>query len=47
MIHNSCEIHEIDSADLLQPGPRILEGVKQISAIIDQWRRKSSGAKTG
>jgi iron complex transport system substrate-binding protein len=36
----SGEVHEIDSADILQPGPRVLEGIKQMSAIIDQWRRK-------
>jgi iron complex transport system substrate-binding protein len=36
----SGEIYEIDSADILQPGPRVLEGVKKISAIIDKWRGK-------
>jgi iron complex transport system substrate-binding protein len=34
------EIHEIDSADILQPGPGVLEGVKKISAIINNWRGK-------
>ena len=43
----SGEIHVIDSADILQTGPRVLEGIKQMSAIIDRWRRKFSGAKIG
>jgi iron complex transport system substrate-binding protein len=43
----SGEIHEIDSADILQPGPRVLEGIKQMSAIIDRWHRKFSGANIG
>jgi len=38
----SGEIYEIDSADILQPGPRVLEGVKKISAIIERWRGKSN-----
>jgi iron complex transport system substrate-binding protein len=38
----SGEIYEIDSADILQPGPRVLEGVKKISAIIEKWQRKSN-----
>ncbi len=33
---------EIDSPDILQPGPGVLEGVKKISAIIEKWRGKSS-----
>jgi iron complex transport system substrate-binding protein len=36
------EIYEIDSPDILQPGPGVLEGVKKISAIIEKWRGKSS-----
>ena len=36
----SGEIHEIDSADILQPGPRVLEGVKKISTIIEKWRER-------
>jgi iron complex transport system substrate-binding protein len=43
----SGEIHEIDSADILQPGPRVLEGIKQMSAIIEQWRRRFQGAGIG
>ena len=38
----SGEIYEIDSADILQPGPRVLEGVKKISAIIEKWQGKSN-----
>ena len=33
------EIHEIDSADILQPGPRVLKGIKQMSEIIERWQR--------
>lgn len=36
----SGEIHEIDSTDILQPGPRVLEGIKQMSEIIERWQRK-------
>jgi iron complex transport system substrate-binding protein len=36
----SGEIHEIDSADILQPGPQVLEGIRKMSAIMDKWRRK-------
>jgi iron complex transport system substrate-binding protein len=32
-------IYSIDSADILQPGPGILAGLKQMSGIIEQWRR--------
>ena len=38
----SGEIYEIDSPDILQPGPGVLEGVKKISAIIEKWRGKSN-----
>jgi iron complex transport system substrate-binding protein len=33
------EIHEIDSADILQPGPRVLKGIKQMAEIIERWQR--------
>lgn len=33
------EIHEIAAADILQPGPGVLEGVKRMSTIIERWRR--------
>jgi iron complex transport system substrate-binding protein len=36
----SGEIHEIDSADILQPGPRVLKGIKQMSEIIKRWQRR-------
>jgi iron complex transport system substrate-binding protein len=32
-------IYPIDSADILQPGPGILAGVKQMAGIIERWRR--------
>jgi iron complex transport system substrate-binding protein len=33
-------IYSIDSADILQPGPGILTGVKQMSGIIERWPRR-------
>jgi iron complex transport system substrate-binding protein len=30
-------IYPIDSADILQPGPSILAGVKQMAGIIERW----------
>jgi len=33
------EIHPINSEDILQPGPRIIEGIRQMRAVIDAWRR--------
>jgi iron complex transport system substrate-binding protein len=41
------EIHEIDSADILQPGPRVLEGIEKMSAIVRRWRGRFSGADKG
>lgn len=32
------QIHEIDSALLLQPGPRVLEGAREFRRILDAWR---------
>ncbi|MBV9999020.1 MAG: ABC transporter substrate-binding protein [Verrucomicrobia bacterium] len=38
------EIHEIASADILQPGPGVLEGIKQMSTIIERWRRAADSS---
>ncbi len=35
------EVCSIESADILQPGPSILAGVKQIAGIIERWRRQA------
>ena len=34
------ELHTIDSDLLLQPGPRVLEGARQLSALFDRWRKR-------
>ncbi len=31
------QVHTIDSADILQPGPAIVAGVEQISNVIQRW----------
>ena len=33
------KVYSIDSADILQPGPGILTGVRQMAGFIEQWRR--------
>lgn len=33
------DLYEIASSDILQPGPGVLEGIRQMSAIIERWRR--------
>jgi iron complex transport system substrate-binding protein len=32
------EIHALDSDEILQPGPRILSGIRRMRGVIDQWR---------
>jgi iron complex transport system substrate-binding protein len=32
------QIHAVDSADILQPGPAILAGVQQIAEVVRCWR---------
>ena len=32
------EVYSIESGDILQPGPAILGGVKQMAEIIERWR---------
>jgi iron complex transport system substrate-binding protein len=34
------EIHPIASEEILQPGPRILEGIRRMRLLIDQWRQR-------
>ena len=34
------EVCSIESADILQPGPSILAGVKQMAGVIERWRRQ-------
>ncbi len=36
------QIHALDSNTLLQPGPGILTGARQIRALIDRWKESSS-----
>ena len=36
-------VHEIKSVDILQPGPSIItHGLKQLQAIIQQWRARQA-----
>jgi iron complex transport system substrate-binding protein len=37
------DVYSIESADILQPGPAILRGVKQMAEIIERWRRQAVG----
>jgi len=42
------ELHEIKSADILQPGPAALtDGVRRIYAILTDYLRRSSGRASG
>jgi hypothetical protein len=36
---SSEAFRSIDWADILQPGPGILAGVRQMAGIIERWRR--------
>ena len=38
----SGEIHPLNSDEILQPGPRILSGIRQMRRVIDQWRKSQS-----
>ncbi len=31
------QVHDLDSGTILQPGPRVLEGARQIRRILDSW----------
>jgi iron complex transport system substrate-binding protein len=33
------EIHALDADDILQPGPRVLSGIRQMREVIDRWRK--------
>lgn len=33
------QIHEIKAPDILQPGPGLLHGARQMAAIVSHWRR--------
>ncbi len=34
------ELHALDSSNLLQPGPRVLEGARTLRYIFDDWRAR-------
>ena len=41
------ELHEIKSADILQPGPAALtDGVRQIYAILRRFSERASGTRS-
>jgi len=40
------EVHALNSDEILQPGPRILSGIKQMRGVIDRWRKSQTGALT-
>ena len=37
------QVFEIPSADILQPGPRLLRGIRRIGEIIEAWRQSRRG----
>jgi iron complex transport system substrate-binding protein len=39
----NADVYSIESADILQPGPAILVGIKQMAEIIERWRRQAVG----
>ncbi|MFS8064570.1 MAG: cobalamin-binding protein, partial [Luteimonas sp.] len=41
-----CELHEIKSPIILQPGPAALtDGVREIARIIRAWSEKEKGSE--
>ncbi|MBV9489838.1 MAG: cobalamin-binding protein, partial [Verrucomicrobia bacterium] len=34
-------VYEIAAGDILQPGPGVVEGIKQMAAIIERWREEA------
>lgn len=43
----SGQLHSIDSDIILQPGPRVLEGARELHRIFHDWRSASVDAVTG
>jgi iron complex transport system substrate-binding protein len=37
-------LHAVDSDILLQPGPRLLAGARELRRIFDAWRARHAGA---
>lgn len=41
----SGEIHEIKAPDILQPGPSLLRGARQMAELVSAWRDARQGAR--
>jgi len=39
-------IYALDSDIILQPGPRLIEGAREVRRILDRWRHEIAGAVT-